>query len=196
MRLHYRFIPRLFSVLTVSILAAASTPQAADHLVSMTASWTFSPASIEIEVGDTVMWLNRDDFDDHDATSTDPNAMWSTGLVAPDESVTLQFLAAGTYPYRDSIYGSIGMTGTIVVKGGSTVTPAVELTNAARLPDGAFRFTLTNLAPGLETVIEFSTNLVNWNGLETNFPASDSLEFTNVAAGLFPQSFYRCYQVQ
>jgi plastocyanin len=181
--------------LVISAFTAATTPQAADYFVTMTASWSFSPSYLEIAVGDTVTWRNRDDFDDHDATSTNPSIPWSTGLVAPDEGITLQFLAAGTYPYRDSLYGTFGMTGTLVVKGGGTVTPTpATLTNAMVLPDGAFRCTITNLTPSLATVVEFSTNLVDWEGVETNFPTGDSIEYTNAVAGLFPQSFYRCQQ--
>jgi hypothetical protein len=162
----------------------------------MTGSWTFSPASIEINVGDTVTWVNRDDFDDHDATSTNPNAQWTTGPVPADESVTLQFLTAGTFPYRDSIYGALGMTGTVVVKGGSTVTPTpATITNLMLLPEGAFRFTIANLTPGLTTVVQVSTNLVDWDGVQTNFPGGDSMDFTNAAAALFPESFFRCYQM-
>ncbi len=193
MRSYSKFVLVVLSIFSNALFCGRA--RSADHVVLMTSSWHFSPSYLEIDVGDTVTWRNRDDFDDHDATST--ALAWSTGLVAPDESATLLFSAPGTFPYADSLYGPAGMTGTLVVKGGTTPQPSAgTLTNFLTLADGSFRFTITNVTPNLPTVVEISTNLTEWIALTTNYPASDSFDFTNFAAVIIPRSFYRCYQSQ
>jgi formylglycine-generating enzyme required for sulfatase activity len=75
------------------------------------------------------------------------------------------------------------------------VLPAQSIiTNASRLADGSFRFTIANLTPGLATVVAASTNLNSWTPVWTNVPAGSSLEFTNApTAGGF--RMFRCWQV-
>jgi Copper binding proteins, plastocyanin/azurin family len=156
----------------------------------MTSDYAFSPNSLEIQAGDTVTWYNNDEFDTHNAQSDD--LLWDTGDVGYQESVTLTFNTPGTYPYRDSLWYPIGMTGTIVVKAASLPAPAL-ITEPMFLPDSSFRFTITNLTSGKTNVIEMSTNLLQWTALATNVPAGNTLEFTNAPAT--GKRFYRSLQI-
>ena len=57
---------------------------------------------------------------------------------------------------------------------------------------GAFRFTVTQVIPGLEYQVQVSSNLVSWASL-TNFIATkNSFEFTNTTS--MPRRFYRVFQ--
>ena len=178
---------RLLAVILFAACLLTLNGQAADHTVFMTPEWTFSPDSLEITAGDTVTWVNNDDFIFHNAGSD--TGLWNTGFLDYQESATLQFDTPGNYPYHDSLVST--MTGTIVVHAASVVTPAL-LAEPRLLPNGSFRFTLTGLTAGKSTTIETSTNLLNWLPIFTAVPAGDTVNFTNPpAAGPL---FFRCGQ--
>ncbi|HMP81957.1 MAG TPA: hypothetical protein PKA41_04535 [Verrucomicrobiota bacterium] len=185
---------RLTAVLAAMIVTSAQV-HAANHFVSMTSSWTFAPSYLEIDAGDTVTWVNNDDFDDHDATSTGGGPSWSTGFVAPEDSSSpILFDTPGTYPYRDSIYGPLGMVGTIVVNAAPVTPDPSELSEPQRLTDGSFRFTISGLTPGMETVIASSTNLVDWTTVSTTFPETATLSYTNPPLLGATAEYFRCWQ--
>ena len=176
-------------VIAASIwMLALSVPSgwAANHIVRMTTGWVFSPSSLTINAGDTVTWINEDDVFSHDANST--TGLWGTGAVELGESVTLTFATPGTYPYRDSLLYFLGMVGTLTV---NEPPPGPKLIAPLLLPNGSFRFTLTNLTVGKTNVIEMSTNLLTWSPQATNVAAGISLDFTNNAAR---PRFFRFWQ--
>ena len=65
------------------------------------------------------------------------------------------------------------------------------LTAPARLANGSFRFTITNLTVGTTNIIEASTNLLTWTARATNVAAGTTLNFTNSASGF---RFFRSWQ--
>ena len=68
--------------------------------------------------------------------------------------------------------------------------PSVNTGSVARLADGRVQFGIT--APGAATVTVLgSTNLVNWQAVQTLTPVSGSVTFTDSAAPVFPTRFYR-----
>ncbi|MHB8761956.1 MAG: cupredoxin domain-containing protein [Coriobacteriia bacterium] len=71
--------------------------------------FSFAPATIEVSVGDTVTWTNRDSAI-HDIEIEDENL----GSMGRDESVTWTAEAPGTYPYVCTIHPA--MQGEIVVR--------------------------------------------------------------------------------
>jgi plastocyanin len=71
--------------------------------------FAFTPASVEVAVGGTVTWTNKDS-----ATHTVKGEGWGSGDVASGATYSNTFDKAGTYPYACSIHPS--MTGTVVVK--------------------------------------------------------------------------------
>ncbi len=80
--------------------------------------FAFSPGTVEIRVGDTVTWTNRDSVA-HTATAR--NGSFDTGLLAEGESGSVRFTAAGTYRYLCTPHPD--MTGTVVVRAAGTIVP-------------------------------------------------------------------------
>jgi len=73
-------------------------------------NFSFSPASISVSAGDTVVWTNNDSVA-HTVTSTD--GAFDTGDIAPGASASVTFENAGTFAYICSIHPS--MTGSVDV---------------------------------------------------------------------------------
>jgi len=92
-------IKKLISInlVLVSILPAAV------HEVSIQ-DFTFSPATLEVQAGDSVRWTNNDNFA-HTATSN--TGLWDSGSLANGESFTFQFSEAGSYDYFCTIHPSM-----------------------------------------------------------------------------------------
>ena len=117
---------------------AAGSAVAADQAVTI-ASFAFTPATVTIDVGDTVTWTNQDSVA-HTATATD--ASWDTGDIAQGASASITFSTAGTFTYLCTPHPT--MTGTVVVRapaggggggGGSPTTPPTDVTVAPASSD-------------------------------------------------------------
>ena len=90
---------------------AAPTPAAAPKgsaSVSMI-DFAFSPATVTINVGDSVTWTNNGQ-EDHTATGNS----FDTGTVQPGGSRTIAFQNAGTFPYVCVFHA--GQRGTVLVR--------------------------------------------------------------------------------
>ena len=68
------------------------------------ADLAFSPGNLQVPVGATVTWKNRDSAP-HDATARDGS--WKTSTLSTGESDTLTFSRAGEYDYYCSIHPSM-----------------------------------------------------------------------------------------
>ena len=106
----------------VLALAAASPATAATKDIRIVKAG-FSPASVQINIGDTVRWTNRDTVN-HQVVS-DRGAFVSP-ILAPGRSFSFTLRAAGTYRYRDALERS--ERGTITVRG---LPPSVSLAASA-----------------------------------------------------------------
>jgi plastocyanin len=178
--------------LLVCALLGCSVVDAAEFTVVMTGDYHFNPSYQEIEVNDTVTWVNLDHSNIHSAVSTNvPNGAWDTGDLAYGQSKTIQFYVPETYTYEDYYFGGVGMNGTLVVR--PSVQPAT-LIDPMRLQDGRFQFTLSNLTVGATNVVQGSTNLADWTDLATNVAASAVETWTDNGAAAFGRRFYRCWQ--
>jgi plastocyanin len=71
----------------------------------------FSPATIEIDVGDTVIWTQLD-FDGH--TTTSDTGVWSSPLLFVGQTFPHTFTQAGNYPYHCVPHPD--MRGTVIVR--------------------------------------------------------------------------------
>lgn len=100
----------------IAVLFAFALPLAAgaaEHTVTID-GFTFSPANLEIQVGDTVTWTNDGGFHNVDADdgsfgSGDPSSdLWEYSST---------FHEGGSYPYHCDVHVDSGMVGTIVVEG-------------------------------------------------------------------------------
>jgi plastocyanin len=172
--------------LCIGIFLAARPAAAAIHNVTVNES-TFSPALLTINVGDTVVWENVDEFFFHTTTSdlaaSDPN-YWAGIMVDQGDTFDHVFGAAGTFTYHDQ-FGS--GHGSIIVQ--SVAVPPEITLNSARLDGGQFVFDVSGLSVGKTNVLQASTNLASWVPVKTNVAASSSMTLTN--AIVLPRRFYR-----
>jgi plastocyanin len=80
---------------------------------------SFSPASLTVPAGTTVVWTNRGGSK-HTVTAA---GTFDSGILSPGASFSFTFATAGTYGYVCELHG--GMSGSIVVTGTATgTTPA------------------------------------------------------------------------
>jgi len=76
------------------------------------ADFSFTPSTVTVNIGDTVVWNNTSPST-HTVTSTTPAGELNSGNIAAGGQYTHTFLIAGTYNYHCSIH--ISMTGSVVV---------------------------------------------------------------------------------
>ena len=96
---------------------ATPAPPAAAPAVRM-AGRVFRPATVAIDAGQSVVFIN-DDGRDHTATARDRS--FDTGNLAPGQRATRTFSTPGTFAYFCVIHPD--MTGTIAVRGAAGATP-------------------------------------------------------------------------
>ena len=78
----------------------------------------FSPSTITIHVGDTVVWHNGGTVP-HTATGSG----FDSGNLNPGQSYSHTFSSAGTFAYHCQYHQALGMVGTVVVQAASTSPP-------------------------------------------------------------------------
>jgi LPXTG-motif cell wall-anchored protein len=86
--------------------------------------FSFQPATVTIDTGDSVTWTNNGDAPH---TTTSDSGVWDSDILDPGQSFTRVFDTAGTFPYHCNVHPS--MTGTVVVQaggggGGGTTLPS------------------------------------------------------------------------
>jgi plastocyanin len=111
---------RIAIALPLALLLAAPAAHAANQTVNATGSNTFSPASVTINVDETVTWKNQSGFHNvvfDDGSYTQPSepsfSMWE---------VSRKFSSAGTFKYHCGFHGT-SMAGTVVVQGAQQPPP-------------------------------------------------------------------------
>jgi plastocyanin len=128
------------AILLVGALGAGPA-SAADVTVQQVTGNLFSPASVTIDVGDTVTWVNADAVAPHTVTANDSS--FDSGLMANGATYSRTFTSPGTYAYRCTFHPP-GMVGTVTVRAAATQPPAPTAT-AGGAPAG------TTAAPTLPT---------------------------------------------
>lgn len=114
-----RFAAGASALLFIAMAGAAS---AAVRPVDI-ANFAFSPASVTINVGDTVTWTNKDAA----AHSARVGGVGTTNVLLQGQSGSLTFNAAGTFPYDCGVHGP-SMAGTVVVRAVATPPPTAPPT--------------------------------------------------------------------
>lgn len=153
----------------------------------------YSPNDITIHPSDTVEWVHDPDGFSHTVTGTGAEPLCGAGVVPVSCSHT--FTTTGTFPYKCIIDGhaAAGMTGVVrVVSVPVTVVPAV-LTNAIKLPNGDFQFTVQSTA-SVTNLIQATTNLAspaNWALVGTLVPTNRVFTFTDTNASHVGIRLYR-----
>lgn len=89
----------------------------------------FSPASLTVNVGDTVTWINMDSVG-HSATADDNS--FDTDILSQNQSKDITFSKAGTFSYHCKVHPN--MHGTIVVKSSSSMTSPSESPTPSVIP--------------------------------------------------------------
>jgi plastocyanin len=109
-------------VMTLSLIGYRNTQAAAPKAASPASvrvtiqNFAFSPASLNVAVGTTVTWTNKDSAA-HTVTS-DSNAWPDSGSLDTSKAFSFTFTKAGTFTYHCAIHPS--MTATITVGGTSS----------------------------------------------------------------------------
>lgn len=122
--------PAIAVGIVLALAPAANVRAGTSHLVEIE-GFAFSPATLTIQVGDTVTWTNFDQVE-HTATST--SGAFDSGLLGQGESYSLTFTEPGTYDYLCTPHPS--MTGRIVVQAATDPAPS-HATSGGELPDVA-----------------------------------------------------------
>jgi plastocyanin len=178
-----------FSPLAILLILGLST-QAATYYVTVD-DVRFSPSTLTIEAGDTVVWENTDDFDfPHTTTSTlgvlDPD-YWNGYLLGLGDTFSKTFNNPGTFDYIDQAGSGAGRI---------IVNPAAEpviILSSPQKTDGQFVFEASGLTPGNTNVLLASTDLITWTAVHTNTATGDTMAFTNTATAA--HEFYRVVEL-
>lgn len=113
------------ALLVGGLLLLSVPATAAGHDVTVQ-NLAYNPASITVQVGDTVTWTNQDALP-HTVTADDGS--FDQPLAASGGTATITFSKAGTFTYHCTIHPS--MHGTVVVEGQQATTPAGSATPPA-----------------------------------------------------------------
>lgn len=141
MRPHLKFVAQVANLLCRRLLIGifcvavfVNTALAATHTVSMRnlPSFSFSPASLSVSVGDTVTWVNSQGS--HDTVSGSggvPSGLWNSNdqygrLMRLNERFSFTFNQPGVFPYYCTPHWTFGMNGTIEVIG-ANVPPSISI---------------------------------------------------------------------
>ena len=100
-----------FITACVGMAAAAAQSRAAAATDVKIDNFSFTPPSITVPVGATVVWANADDIP-HTIVSTDK--AFKSKVLDTDEKYSFTFTTAGTFTYFCSIHPK--MTGKVIVQ--------------------------------------------------------------------------------
>ncbi len=168
---------KILSLIFFLILVFATPLFAINYTVDVFHS--FAPATLQINAGDNVTWINQDDQSSH--TTTSDTFVWNGTLVNFQDQFTFQFNSTGTFPYRDSIDG---FTGTITVIAANSA-PSVTITNPAAGATFAAPATVLIQAIASDTggSVASVTFFVDAISIRTNTTAPYSATASNLVAG-------------
>ena len=189
----FRFMKHLFSSLALCLATIAGFAQcdpSADHIVEATSNLTFVPATLTIEQGQSVAFLNvGGNHDVNGVTNTvtqesfeNPVDFSFEAVMATDEPIcigTYTFDTPGTYNYDCSIYGhaAAGMVGTI------TVNPAPVTTTIWDIVEGSDDHTYLEAAllqQGLDGALNDTTVLTLFAPTDAAFEAAAAAYGTDI----------------
>src|SRR5947209_13090294 len=103
-RMHRRIVLAARIGLAVGLLVWFLAPPArASGIEVVMVKLAFAPATVTVNVGDTVMWTNQDDAP-HTATSE--TNIWTSPILNNGETYSYVFNKPGTYPYYCIIHGN------------------------------------------------------------------------------------------
>ena len=95
------YLPKSVMATIVAVLLGAAPALAATETVTIN-NYTFTPATLAVHPGDTVIWTNQDSIP-HTATALDGKS-FDSGAIDPGESWKFVFTKAGHFNYRCAIH--------------------------------------------------------------------------------------------
>ena len=172
------------AVLTASLMTLALPALAGGTNVNVI-DFAFSPASVSINVNDSVTWNWTGSFA-HTSTSN-PTNLWNSGILSHGATFSHTFNTAGNFPYLCQVHPTL-MLGTVSVVGQTqSVPPAITAPKV--ISTGSFQFSYSATV-GLNYAVERSADLMNWSPIATNNAAATQVTFTDTAAAA-SANFYR-----
>lgn len=114
------------TVLIALVLIVATAPAARAGQIVNIASFSFSPASLTADLGDSITFSNTAAIGH---TSTSDDGFWNTGTITAGSSEDLTFSASGRFAYHCAIHPS--MTAVVIVP--ITVSPAGPVAAGTKL---------------------------------------------------------------
>ncbi|MDQ3871818.1 MAG: cupredoxin family copper-binding protein [Chloroflexota bacterium] len=113
----------------------AAIAVAADQRVTVR-DFAFRPATVTVQVGDTVTW--RNDAGDPEHTATADNGAWNAGDIRPGGTASVTFNTAGRFSYHCEYHPR--MKGTVVVEAragtGGQTQPQTDTAGAPNAESG------------------------------------------------------------
>ena len=177
-------LPSILSPVLALGLTVPGFPKvrAADVVVKMTGSLTFSPSASTINAGDSVTWTNITSTQ-HNTTST--TKLWASSTSGLGLTFTHQFTNSGSFPYECTLHVNEGMTGKITV---NAVAAPPSLGSANFVTPTNFEFSIS-IPTGAQYAVDRTFDFSTWLALATNAAVSTPVTFTD--AVVTNRSFYR-----
>jgi len=180
-------------------LTVTNGPQT--YVVSV-ADFSFSPADLTINEGDTVIWTNVSGA--HTTTSglvsggtPQPDGLWNDSLLSVGNTFALTFngYAPRTYPYYCTFhFGSpFNMLGTLTVTN-AIVPPPPTLSRPSLSAGPQFNLAINGLI-GAKYAILSSPDLITWTSIKTNVALSTTQVITNLPEASPGTGFYRLQEL-
>jgi plastocyanin len=143
----------------------------------------FNPASLTIDVNDTVRWS----WIGNNHSTTSNTGLWDSGVRNSGATFSRQFTAVGNFPYRCTVH--FGQNGTITVQGPNT-PPTVTITsptnNAVFTAPASFTFSATASDPGGSVAsVQFFRDSTSFG---TDMASPYSVMVSSLAAGNYTLS--------
>ena len=116
--------------------------------------YSFTPQTVTIQVGDTIVWTNAGGVHTVTGDGTDPFC----GPNAIATSCSETFTNAGTFPYHCNFHQFLGMVGTVIVMANTNTNPPPDTNRIldpipAKIPKGNLRVDLQTVADGMVSPI-------------------------------------------
>ncbi|HLH56142.1 MAG TPA: TIGR03118 family protein [Verrucomicrobiae bacterium] len=147
---------RLWIELGMTLLGCFSAGAMTTNVVFQ--NFAFTPQTVSIQVGDTVVWTNAGGV--HTVTGDGQDPFCGSNAIPVTCSET--FTKAGTFPYHCQFHGFLGMVGTVIVSSGSNTNPPPDTNRIVdpipgKIPKGTVRIELQTVAQGLVAPIGAAT---------------------------------------
>lgn len=114
----------------------------AKHRVRIVPPMSYEPASLEVKVGDTVVWVSEDDTDVHTVTHND-GTTFASPLLNNTQTFEHTFTSVGEANYFCTVHGEEAMSGVVKVVAAGATRHTVEI-----LPDMTYKQTPLSISVG------------------------------------------------